>query len=135
MPQLLFALAAPFCVSLLPSASPLTSSHTTSVSTTKHSPTYCGGIHSLKGPWNGTNLLSVADKWAPDKTFTSDASGSWGCGLTVLLRSLQWLFHYRRAQESSAVQHSHGESVTLCDCHAHRFLKDPMVSINCATDS
>lgn len=30
--------------------------------------------------WNGTTLLSVAGEWAPDKTFTSDASESWGCG-------------------------------------------------------
>ena len=35
--------------------------------------------HSFLEGWNGTNLLSVAGKRAPDKTFTSDASGSWGC--------------------------------------------------------
>ena len=29
----------------------------------------------------------------------------------------------------AAVQHSHGESVTLCDCRAHRFLKDPTANI------
>ena len=30
--------------------------------------------------WNSTSLLSVAHERTPDKTFYSDASGSWGCG-------------------------------------------------------
>jgi hypothetical protein len=36
--------------------------------------------HSFLEGWNGATLLSVAGERAPNKSFTSDASGSWGCG-------------------------------------------------------
>lgn len=36
--------------------------------------------HSFLEGWNGSSLLSVAREQTPDKTFYSDASGSWGCG-------------------------------------------------------
>lgn len=36
--------------------------------------------HLFLESWNGISLISTAHKGVPEFTFTSDASGAWGCG-------------------------------------------------------
>ena len=62
----------------------------------------------------GATLIAVVASHVFDQPFSSEVCDGYFT-ITELKRA--------------AVQHSCGESVTMCDCHAHRFLKDPTANI------
>ena len=71
--------------------------------------------------WNGKSMTEVHNPhWDPDVVFSSDASGSWGCGavleVTLVAVSLEWhvvgqKYCSERALTNSACLRSLGEAV------------------------
>ena len=69
-------------------------------------------------------LIAVAASHVFDREFSSEVS-IFDQQFSEVCDGYFTITELKRA----AVQHSRGESVTMCDCHAHRFLKDPTANI------